>query len=187
LPVPHYPYIVNPDGRYRGAHPDAWNDADLAGYTRNLAYADKLLGEFVDAMRRADRFDDALIIVTSDHTWRRDPDRTGEVARDSITHVPLVVKLPGQRTAADVHGRFDHWRLGEVIKFALSRSGPAGELDRVFRRVIESPAGTTDARAGDAATVANARLPLRAPLPQSAFRIFPRFSINSVEADLAGL
>jgi len=126
LPLPHHPYILEPDGRYRGPDGRAWEKSDLEGYRRNLARLDRLLGEFTAAMKAAGRYDDALIVLTSDHSWRDDPARRPGDPGDALTHVPLIIKRPGQTSPGSVPARFETWQLGVLIRRALWDGRPCG-------------------------------------------------------------
>lgn len=80
--LPHPPFVFNADGRR--PTPDLPDD-EL--YAQNLEFADRLLGELFDELRRQELWDAATIIVTGDHgfPWAvqgRQP--------------PLIIKLPGQ-------------------------------------------------------------------------------------------
>src|SRR5258707_751127 len=66
LPLPHCPWVFNPDGTYRGAYRGERMSHDVEGYRRHLAYLDVVLGQFFAALSSAGKFDDAMIIVTSD-------------------------------------------------------------------------------------------------------------------------
>lgn len=122
VPLPHYPAIVEPDGSYRGPKKDGWEESSVEGYRRNLNRVDYLLGELTDAMKAAGRYDDAMIILTSDHSWRFDPARRKDdpADADAVTHVPLIVKRPGQTSPAEVYERFETWRLGDLIRAATA-------------------------------------------------------------------
>lgn len=113
-PLPHPPYIVNADGSYRGYDPKNHVSANVEGYQRNLAYLDTLVGEFVKAIKSAGRFDDCLLILTSDHSWRNDPVVT-QPTDENLTHVPLIVKFPGQQQPSRVDADFRTYHLGELI------------------------------------------------------------------------
>jgi hypothetical protein len=74
-------------------------------------YADQLLGEWIDALEAAGLWDEALVVVTSDHGTRYGPgeplrrfaDDKGVVAPgapEQVLPVPLFVKRPGQRSGA---------------------------------------------------------------------------------------
>jgi len=85
---------------------DRLDEADRAYlracYDSEVAYTDTHVGAFLDGLRAADRYDDALIIVTGDHGeeffergWLG---HSISVHREQI-HVPLLVKMPGNRGA----------------------------------------------------------------------------------------
>ncbi len=132
IPFPHPPFLVNEDGSYRENDPSAWDGGDAAGYERQQAYADSLLGDFVRIMHEAGTFDDALIVVTSDHTWWLNPRRlSGEVCTPP-THVPLVVKLPRQEMPIQVHDTFHCDKLGVLLRFGLDVGNQAGEVLELF-------------------------------------------------------
>lgn len=126
-PLPHPPYLLNTDGSYRGR---IWTDhvcANEEGYERNLVNLDLAIGRLVGELKAAGRYDDALLVLTSDHSWRQDPavvERTDE----QLTHVPLIVKLPGQVDALDVHEEFRTHRLGELIGNYLRPESNAARL-----------------------------------------------------------
>jgi len=126
--LPHEPFILNPDGTYRRPDDSAWVRPNVEGYTRNLACLDRLIGQFTQATREAGRFDDALVILTSDHSWRFDPARKAGEITSPVTHVPLLVKLPGQRESVSVSDRFETRELGCLIRWAL---GPDAEPLRI--------------------------------------------------------
>ncbi len=70
-------------------------------YDSEVAYTDTHVGAFLDELRNAGRYDDALIIVTGDHGeeffergWLG---HSISVHREQI-HVPLLVKMPGNRS-----------------------------------------------------------------------------------------
>jgi hypothetical protein len=112
--LPHDPFMYLPNGlRYtRHETMDAlapshvWNsdDWDVArGYQRHLlqvAYVDLLVGQLLDRLRAARIFDEALIVITSDHGAGFRP---GGPLRNvdpqqfaAIMCVPLIVKAPFQ-------------------------------------------------------------------------------------------
>lgn len=70
------------------------------GYQRYLlqaSYADKLLGRLVEKMEETDLFDQALVVIVSDHGKSFVPGKGQRPSDDCATHcVPLFIKLPGQ-------------------------------------------------------------------------------------------
>lgn len=161
---PHNPYILNPDGSYRGPDPEAWRRPDAAGYCRNLACMDRRLGLYIDAMQQVGRFDDALLIVTSDHTWRFDPDRPQAEIDPGVTHVPLIIKWPGQREPVAVHTRFENRELKTLIDAALDGEPLARVVDRLQGPVASDiAAGTIDGSPDAEHERAVAALPAASP------------------------
>jgi len=75
LVEPHEPFLHDRDGRTQ--------DGD---YMSNTEYLDRRLGEIFDLLREQGLWDDATIVLTSDHGWPWDPPRDP----------PLMIKLPGQ-------------------------------------------------------------------------------------------
>lgn len=91
----------------------------LAYYDAALRYQDARLDRLFDAMREAGRFEDALIVVCSDHgKTLGEYDRSGTPShylRRLTTHVPLIVKYPGQQTGRQVDRPVELPRLFDVI------------------------------------------------------------------------
>ena len=84
---PHSPWT--PPEKYR----------DLASpYDGDVAYADELLGRFLDGLRAKGLYDRAVIAVTSDHgegLGEHGEEEHGIFLYRENLHVPLVVRLPG--------------------------------------------------------------------------------------------
>lgn len=119
-PLPHYPSIMNPDGTYRGEAAKGWSNEDVEGYENNLACMDQVVGEIVSTLKAAGRFEKSMLILTSDHSWRKDPDVPNKT-NALLTHVPLIVKFPNQAQPATVDRDFKICRLGELIETALKQ------------------------------------------------------------------
>jgi arylsulfatase A-like enzyme len=73
-----------------------------------------VVGRFLDTLEAAGRLDSAFVIVTSDHSWKKDPDK-GERVRDRLRRVPLLMKAPGQREGAVVEAELCLHRLRGLI------------------------------------------------------------------------
>lgn len=126
--APHTPHRHLPDGHRYDADPalrlitepdgSAGSDRRAAvGWPARLdrqrlqsevAYVDQLLGDVLDRLRATDLYDDALLVVTSDHGIAFRPGATvrglGAEAVDAesqpeLLWVPLFVKAPGQTEA----------------------------------------------------------------------------------------
>jgi hypothetical protein len=116
--LPHGPSRFLPDGRsypsHRKSNPGfgggAWSrhqwlvDQAFQRHVLQVQYTDALVGEFLDALREAGVYDDAVIVITADHGISF---RAGEARRTltpgtmpDLALVPFLVKLPGQRDGA---------------------------------------------------------------------------------------
>lgn len=123
---PHTPYLHLPDGHRYGADPDlrriSRQEPGRPGGDRRdeaappalldrqrlqleVTAVDRLLGEVVDRLRATGLYDDALVVVTSDHgiAFRPGgpvrglgPEPVNEAAQPELLWVPLFVKAPGQ-------------------------------------------------------------------------------------------
>ncbi len=119
LMEPHDPYFRHPyDGEAVGRVEDPWPAETEAEHLRELyrgevRWVDAALGTFFDELRARGLYDDAAIIVTSDHGeeffdhggwWH------GTTLYEEQVHVPLIIKLPrGERAGARVT-----WQVRQV-------------------------------------------------------------------------
>jgi hypothetical protein len=115
-PLPHAPFVLNEDGSYRGPFKGGRMEGTPADYQRHLAFLDVVLGEAVAELDRAGLLDRALVIVTSDHSWKAEPDSSLRAAPGARTWVPLIIKLPHQRTGHSVSARFCMGQLGALLQ-----------------------------------------------------------------------
>jgi len=78
-------------------------------YDAEVFQIDRELGRFLEALKAAGRYDNALIVVTADHGesfyehgfWQH-----SEVIYNEVSHIPLIVKWPGNSPQG---------RVGEVV------------------------------------------------------------------------
>ena len=73
------------------------HDEKLARYAREVAYVDRAIGQLLDELKNGGRYDDALIVFTSDHgepLGEHGLYGHPESLADAHIHVPLIVKLP---------------------------------------------------------------------------------------------
>ena len=105
--IPHHPFIWD---RYGQKDETRWASDPLApsipGYMDNLKRTDFIIGELVDKLKSVGKYDQSLIIFTSDHAWREDPDQSVPIENNidtisEIRHVPLIIKFPGQQVRLD--------------------------------------------------------------------------------------
>ena len=112
--LPHSPYLLTPDGVAQPRSPSSF-DHTLAGnrelleslrnaYELQVEFVDRELGEFLDRLKAAGVYDQALVIVTADHgvSWKLEaPGRVLTRANaDMIFPIPLFIKLPGHKKAS---------------------------------------------------------------------------------------
>ena len=88
----------------QGEHPTAEEREHVISlYDGEVAFADAGIGRLIDTLRETGRYDDSIVIVTGDHgeTLLERPGITGHRGKfyDEVLHVPLVIKLPGNRLA----------------------------------------------------------------------------------------
>ena len=67
-------------------------------YDGEIAYADSAMGNFLDYLKKRGWYENSLVIVVGDHgegLGEHGEDTHGIFLYDSTTHVPLIMKLPG--------------------------------------------------------------------------------------------
>jgi choline-sulfatase len=105
-------------------------------YDASLRYQDAKLQELFSQLREQGRYDDALVVVCADHgktLGEYDRDATPpHYLRNVNTHVPLLVKWPGQETADRVDDPFELRQL-----FALVTEGERGDAPATDVAMIE--------------------------------------------------
>ena len=68
-----------------------------AMYDANLAHVDQVVGEIFDLLRARGLWDEALVVVTSDHGeafWQHGEQGHNTTLYDEMLHVPLIVRFP---------------------------------------------------------------------------------------------
>jgi hypothetical protein len=114
-PLPHAPFVFNEDGSYRGPFEGKRLDGSPSDYRRQLRVLDHTFGAIMAEMEAAGVFDSALIVVTSDHSWKAEPEARYRERKGARTWVPLLIKLPGQGVGEQVAELFDLGQVGELI------------------------------------------------------------------------
>ncbi|GIW39890.1 MAG: hypothetical protein KatS3mg076_0467 [Candidatus Binatia bacterium] len=108
---PHDPYFEIPYSgkgvaRVRDPSPDPSRRDELRSlYGRNTGYGDGEIGRVLEVLKKKGLYRDALIVLTSDHGEEFYEHRGwwhGTTLYEEQVHVPLVVKLPGNRSAGSV-------------------------------------------------------------------------------------
>ncbi len=119
-PLPHGPFIFDKQGYYLGPY-DPLRDTMYGtpeDYHRHLQLLDRRIGKIVQHLRATGRYDEALIVFTSDHSWRRDPLLTTKPNAPQRRHVPLLIKFPGQTEGQEV---WDPVELADLQGLILPR------------------------------------------------------------------
>jgi arylsulfatase A-like enzyme len=101
-------------------------------YDTAIANMDAALGELLGELRAAGRFEDALVIVTSDHgeyLGERDLLEHSKDVYQGALHVPLVVKAPGQTEGDAVAEPISLTAIPHLVAAALPERARA-ELER---------------------------------------------------------
>ena len=94
-------------GRYREV--DRLRIADL--YDASIRYTDEQLGRLLEGLRERGLYENALIVITSDHGeefWDHGSFFHGQSLYDELLRVPLLVKFPAR------------WRAGATVETAVS-------------------------------------------------------------------
>lgn len=78
-------------------------------------------------LKKAGKWDQATIVITSDHNWRQDPARPMGSAQ-WLTHVPLLIHLPGQKSRVPIDAGFSTVHLARFLEAIC-------ELDRDYSMV----------------------------------------------------
>ena len=89
---PHTPY--SPPAPFDSKYDDA--------YDNEIAYVDSVLGDFLQYLKDAGVYDDALIIFLSDHgegLWEHGEEEHGIFLYREAIQIPLIVKLPDSAAA----------------------------------------------------------------------------------------
>jgi hypothetical protein len=131
-PLPHGPFVLNEDGSYRGPFKGKRMDGSPSEYRRHLRALDHTFGAIVAEMEAVGAFESALIVMTSDHSWKAEPEERYREQVGARTWVPLLVKLPHQRVSMRVTRPFCLSQLAAMLVWAVER--PSSEV-RDFSQV----------------------------------------------------
>lgn len=133
FPLPHGPFIFNPDGSYRGPYKSRISGT-ATDYMRNLRYADLVIGKFIQTLKESGKYDQAMIIITSDHGWMTN--KRGPNSETILPRNALLIKIPNQTEGFVMPEKVKNTSLKNVIQTALQ-----GKLtDTTFRQEIAKAA-----------------------------------------------
>jgi arylsulfatase A-like enzyme/Flp pilus assembly protein TadD len=93
-------------------------------YDGEIAYTDTVLGDFLTVLQRHGLYENTVIAVAADHGeafGEHGEERHGMLLYDETIHVPLLIKLPGEKSAGErVEARV---ALAEVAPSLLDAAG----------------------------------------------------------------
>jgi sulfatase-like protein len=148
--LPHGPFVFNPDGSYHGQYPRGGMLAGLGGasvedYRRHLLYQDVVIGRLIEHLKASGKYDEALLIFTSDHSWRPDPlyPEPNWKIDPARRRVPLLVKFPGQKQGQVIDKTiYNNIHLKTFISHALLGTASAERMAKVIRELKDVPTPT---------------------------------------------
>jgi hypothetical protein len=94
--IPHLPFVFGAAGYDPPFNPLRTSPDDA--YVAQIGYVDRLVGDLIKPMKQDGSFDRTTLIVFSDHGFRFGGRETDP------SHIPFIVKHPGQRVRVDVAG-----------------------------------------------------------------------------------
>ena len=117
---PHTPYAPPPKHAGHGSP-----------YDGDVAYADEIVGGFLDRLRAMGRFDDAIIAITADHgegLGDHGEQEHGILLYRESMHVPLLIRSPGGANAHRVPTTVRHVDVPQTL-LDLASLPPLPETD----------------------------------------------------------
>jgi len=111
--IPHFPYVFNRDGHKKLFA--IYKRDSIPDYYGNLTCLDEKIGEIISTLKQANKFDNSLIIMTSDHSLRYDPDYKKDNSLLEKHHIPLFIKMPYQKHSLEIDSKFNTYKLGSFI------------------------------------------------------------------------
>lgn len=137
---PHWPYGPQ-KGELAGAEAESFHEfvaAVLEGddslrqawrerYLAEVRRADEAVGNFLEMLRNSDRWDNAWVIVTSDHGeewWDHGFLGHAVTLYEEVLRVPLLVKKPGQKTGQLVDKMVSLLDVPATLRAQLALPGP---------------------------------------------------------------
>lgn len=103
----------------------------VAAYDSEIRFADEQIGRLISTLKNKNFYNDSIIIIASDHGENMVEHDTffthGNNLYNSLLHVPLLIKFPGQTLAKTVTGEV---RTIDILPTVLDYAGiDAGDID----------------------------------------------------------
>ncbi len=135
---------INPPWDFISKEESSWKFEALTPlYDASISQIDSSIGRIINHLKKEGKYDDTLIIVTSDHGEAfNDQSRVKPELNlvhhsigihESLLHVPLVIKYPHQNEERHVHKPVSLTDLYKLIKY------PGDDIGMVDRLLDESP------------------------------------------------
>ncbi|MDE3154561.1 MAG: sulfatase-like hydrolase/transferase [Acidobacteriota bacterium] len=125
----HRPYITRPAF------------STLAPYDQQVSYDDEMVGRLLDALKRKKLYEQATIILVSDHgegLGDHGEQEHGVFLYNDTVHVAFIVKMPGnQRAGTRIAEPVQHIDVVPTILDLVHAPRPAGLLGRSLRPLLE--------------------------------------------------
>ena len=115
------------------------------GYEGAVSYADSLVGSLLSALRERQFYDDAMVVLLSDHgegLGDHGEEEHGVFLYDEATRVPLIVKLPeGRRAGSRVREPVQHIDLVPTLLEYAGAAVPPSLEGRSLLPVLDGGSG----------------------------------------------
>ncbi len=98
--------VSKPMHRFSDKQPDDRLNVSRQSYDRYIASLDEELGNLLDSMENAGIFENSYVVITSDHGEmfeRGERAHSTPLLYEPITHVPLLISAPGQKSRRDIY------------------------------------------------------------------------------------
>jgi arylsulfatase A-like enzyme len=93
-------YDSTPPQNFLAREDPTFPERYVGRYDESIAYVDHHVGQFIEWLNRRGLFDDALLVVSTDHGESFVKDyggHAGPMMHDALIHIPLIIKEPRQR------------------------------------------------------------------------------------------
>jgi Sulfatase len=111
LPATHLPYFYD-----RFTNRPSGSNSLIGGYPDGLVLADWTLARIRRAMEERNLWDDATVLLSSDHSFRHSAAFDGKIDH----RIPFLLKMPGQQAAANYDAEFNTVLSADLLWAALT-------------------------------------------------------------------